>query len=37
MRKALRADKNMVVDIVAESFDTNPSVNSVIRNDKKRE
>lgn len=36
MRKALRSDKDLVVNIIAQSFDTNPSVNSVVKNDRKR-
>lgn len=37
MRKANKSDKKKFVNIIAESFDTNPSVNWVIKNDHKRE
>lgn len=36
MRKAGIADKQLVVAIISNSFDKNPSVNSVIKNDSKR-
>jgi len=36
MRQCTKADRNKVIDIIAESFDTNPSVNRVIKNDTKR-
>lgn len=36
MRSCTKADKDKVVKIIAESFDTNPSVNRVIKNDHKR-
>lgn len=36
MRKATKKDKNKVIKIPAESFDTNNSVNSVVKQDKKR-
>ena len=37
MRKADKSDKNLVVDIISESFTSNPSVNAVVKNDRKRE
>lgn len=36
MRKTTWQDRDRVVDIIAESFEGNPSVNWVIKNDKKR-
>jgi len=36
MRKATKADKAKVIDIISESFDTNPSVNWAIKQDRKR-
>jgi len=36
VRKATKTDKKLVIDIIAESFDKNPSVNWVIKNDTKR-
>ena len=36
MKKALKSDKTLVLDIVSEAFDTNPGVNSVVKNDKRR-
>lgn len=36
MRRATKADKVKVVDIIAESFEHNPSVNWAIKQDKKR-
>lgn len=36
MKKADYKDKNLVVDILAKSFDTNQSVNYIIKQDKKR-
>lgn len=36
MKKADYNDKNLVVDILAESFDTNQSVNYIIKQDQKR-
>lgn len=35
MQKATKADESLVIDIIAESFPSNPSVLSVIKNDKK--
>lgn len=35
MTKATKADESLVIDIIAESFPSNPSVLSVIKNDKK--
>lgn len=35
MQKATQADEELVIDIIAESFPYNPSVLSVIKNDKK--
>jgi len=37
MRKATKADKKLVVEIIAESFYTNPSVNMVVKQDAKKE
>lgn len=37
MKKAAYADKNLVIDILAKSFDTNASVNYIIKQDKNRE
>lgn len=37
MRLAVKADKKRVVAIICESFDSNPSVNWVVKNDKKRQ
>ncbi|WP_218330740.1 GNAT family N-acetyltransferase [Hydrotalea lipotrueae] len=37
MKKAQRDDKNLVVDILTKSFDTNLSVNYIIKQDSKRE
>ena len=36
MRKANKSDKNKFINIIAESFNTNPSVNWVIKNDYKK-
>ena len=36
MRHATKSDKKKFIEIIAESFDTNPSVNWVIKNDSKR-
>ena len=36
MRKCTKADRSKVIAIIAESFDANPSVNRVIKNDGKR-
>jgi len=36
MRKAEKSDKDKVVKIICESFDSNPHVNFIIKNDKKR-
>ena len=36
MRKALKTDKKNIVEIIAESFDENPSVNWTVKQDKKR-
>lgn len=36
MRKAEKSDKDRVVKIICESFDANPHVNLIIKNDKKR-
>lgn len=36
MRKAEKSDKDRVVKIICESFDSNPHVNLIIKNDKKR-
>ena len=36
MKRALRKDKDKVVKIIIESFDTNPHVNFIIKNDSKR-
>lgn len=36
MRKAVKSDKERVVKIICESFDANPHVNLIIKNDKKR-
>lgn len=36
MRQCCKADKQKVIAIITESFDTNPSVNRVIKNDAKR-
>lgn len=36
MRKCIKTDRGKVIDIIAEAFDVNPSVNRVIRNDAKR-
>lgn len=36
MRKCTKADRSKVIDIITASFDTNPSVNRVIKNDTKR-
>jgi hypothetical protein len=36
MKKALPSDKDKVIKIICESFDTNPHVNTMIKNDKKR-
>ncbi len=36
MKQAVKGDKDRVVKIICESFDTNPHVNFVIKNDKKR-
>ena len=35
MQKATKSDESLVIDIIADSFPTNPSVLSVIKNDKK--
>lgn len=35
MNKAIAADKNLIVEILSESFDKNPSVNYIVRQDKK--
>ena len=35
MRIATKSDRKLVVDTIAESFDKNPSVNWVIKNDAK--
>ncbi|MEP2023531.1 MAG: GNAT family N-acetyltransferase [Reichenbachiella sp.] len=35
MQKATKADQSLVVDIIAESFPYNPSVLSILKNDKK--
>lgn len=35
MEKATKADEELIIDIIAESFPSNPSVLSVIKNDKK--
>ncbi|MES2329807.1 MAG: GNAT family N-acetyltransferase [Bacteroidota bacterium] len=37
MKKAAYADKNLIIDILAKSFDANTSVNYIIKQDKKRE
>lgn len=36
MKKAQRSDKNLVIDILAKSFDTNQSVNYIVKQDNKR-
>ncbi len=36
MKKAAYADKNLIIDILAKSFDANTSVNYIIKQDKKR-
>jgi len=36
MKKADYQDKNLVVDILTKSFDTNQSVNYIVKQDKKR-
>ncbi len=36
MKKAKKTDKDKVVKIICESFDSNPHVNLIIKNDKKR-
>lgn len=36
MRKCTPADRLIIIDIISESFNTNPSVNRVIKNDAKR-
>lgn len=36
MKQAVREDKDKVVKIIIESFDSNPHVNFVIKNDRKR-
>lgn len=36
MRKAEKSDKERVIKIICESFDSNPHVNLIIKNDKKR-
>ncbi len=36
MKLAVKSDKDKVVKIICESFDTNPHVNLVIKNDRKR-
>ena len=36
MKQAVRKDKDKVVKIIIESFDANPHVNFVIKNDRKR-
>jgi len=36
MRKADLSDKDKVVKIICESFDTNPHVNYILKNDAKR-
>lgn len=36
MRTASRADKEKVIEILSAAYDTNPSVNWIIKNDKKR-
>ena len=36
MRKCVFTDRSKVIEIIAESFDSNPSVNRVIKNDYKR-
>lgn len=36
MRIAEKADKNKVVKIIIESFDKNPHINTLVKNDKKR-
>jgi len=36
MRKAEYSDKNLIVDILTDSFETNQSVNYIVKQDKKR-
>lgn len=36
MRKAIKSDKEKVVKIICESFDTNPHVSFIVKNDVKR-
>ena len=36
MIKAAYSDKNLVVDILTDSFETNQSVNYIVKQDKKR-
>lgn len=36
MRKCIESDKDKVISIISESFDSNPSVNRVIKNDQNR-
>ena len=36
MRKAEKSDKDRVIKIICESFDSNPHVNLIIKNDKRR-
>ena len=36
MKKADHNDKNLVVDILTKSFDTNQSVNYIVKQDQKR-
>jgi hypothetical protein len=36
MRKAEKSDKDKVVRIISESFDSNPHINVIVKNDKKR-
>ncbi len=37
MKKAIKSDKDKVVKIICESFDSNPHINFIIKNDYKRE
>jgi hypothetical protein len=36
MRKAVKSDKDKVVKIICESFNSNPHINVIVKNDKKR-
>ena len=37
MKKAIKSDENKVIRIICESFNTNPHINFIIKNDEKRD